>query len=251
MLHIWPKDSKIILYLKFYSEKVTNEYGFIHLSTDDNTLIVMPVLINIRKYSLNTFPGFINFGLCDLGSYNRRNFVKMAPLLIMNYGNEDVEVKRVYIDYDDKFIHFQKKSKNENKERIIVKKNSHNQFGYIIFDGEFTIDKDEKKYNGKIQRGSVYIETNSTINPLLEIEYFYLTDYNKIIKIISGDVQNITRKITDFNFTLSFEYHPPQDFENSLNHLSENMPIHKESYYNANLSKSLFSFCSKLKLNNL
>ena len=239
MLHIWPKDSKIILYLKFYSEKVTNEYGFIHLSTDDNTLIVMPVLINIRKYSLNTFPGFINFGLCDLGSYNRRNFVKMAPLLIMNYGNEDVEVKRVYIDYDDKFIHFQKKSKNENKERIIVKKNSHNQFGYIIFDGEFTIDKDEKKYNGKIQRGSVYIETNSTINPLLEIEYFYLTDYNKIIKIISGDVQNITRKITDFKFTLSFEYHPPQDFENSLNHLSENMSIHKESYYNANLSKIL------------
>ena len=181
MLHIWPKDSKNILFIKYFSEKVTNEYGFIHLKTDDDDLIVIPVLINVKNYSLNTFPGFINFGLCDLAAYNRKNFVKMVPLLVMNYGNEDVEVKRIYLDYDDKFIHFHKKFKNQNK--IIIKKNSHNQFGYILFDGEYAVDKDENKFIGKIQRGSVLIETNSTIDPLLEIEYFYLTDYNKIIKI--------------------------------------------------------------------
>ena len=80
------------------SQTPTNEYGFIHLKTDDNTLIVIPVLINIKNYSLNTFPGFINFGLCELSPYNRKNFVKMVPLLIMNYGNQDIEVKRIYID---------------------------------------------------------------------------------------------------------------------------------------------------------
>ena len=142
------------------------------LKTDDDDLIVIPVLINVKNYSLNTFPGFINFGLCDLAAYNRKNFVKMVPLLVMNYGNEDVEVKRIYLDYDDKFIHFHKKFKNQNK--IIIKKNSHNQFGYILFDGEYAVDKDENKFIGKIQRGSVLIETNSTIDPLLEIEYFYL-----------------------------------------------------------------------------
>ena len=91
MFHVWPKDSKIILYLKYISDIATNEYGFIHLKTDDNTLIVIPVLINIKNYSLNTFPGFINFGLCELSPFNRKNFVKMVPLLIMNYGNQDIE----------------------------------------------------------------------------------------------------------------------------------------------------------------
>ena len=237
ILHVWPRETKAIFYLKYFSETVTNEYGFIHLEIDDNTLIVIPVLINIRNYAINTFPSFINFGLCDLSSYNRRNFVKMVPLLIMNYGNEDIEIKRIYIDYDDKFIHFQKKIKDENKEKIMVKKNSHNQFGYIIFDGEFAVDKDEKKYNGKIQRGCIYIETNSTINPLLEIEYFYLTDYNKIIKVISGEVQNISSKNTAFNFNFLFEYQPPPNFEISFNHLAENMTIYKENYFTTNLSK--------------
>ena len=236
MLHVWPKESKTIFHLKIFSETVTSEYGFIHLKIDDN-IIVIPVLINIKKYSLNTFPGFINFGLCDLSSYNRRNFVKMVPLLIMNYGNEDIEIKRVYIDYEDKFIHFQKSSKNENRKQIIVKKNTHNQFGYIIFDGKFAVDKDEKKYNGKIQRGCIYIETNSTINPLLEIEYFYLTDYNKIIKVISGDVQNITNKDAAYNFNLLFQYRPPPSFEISLNNFAENMTIYKDNYYTAILSK--------------
>ena len=235
MLHIWPKDSKNILFIKYFSEKVTNEYGFIHLKTDDDDLIVIPVLINVKNYSLNTFPGFINFGLCDLAAYNRKNFVKMVPLLVMNYGNEDVEVKRIYLDYDDKFIHFHKKFKNQNK--IIIKKNSHNQFGYILFDGEYAVDKDENKFIGKIQRGSVLIETNSTIDPLLEIEYFYLTDYNKIIKIVSGDVQNITRKNKQFTFDLLVKFRPPPNFVSSLGHLVENSIIYKESYYNAQLVK--------------
>ena len=77
-----------ILFIKYYSETVTNEYGFIYLKTDEDDLIVIPVLINVKNYSLNTFPGFINFGLCDLSAYNRKNFVKMVPLLIMNYGNQ-------------------------------------------------------------------------------------------------------------------------------------------------------------------
>ena len=234
MFHVWPKDSKIIFYLKYISEVATNEYGFIHLKTDDNTLIVIPVLINIKNYSLNTFPGFINFGLCELSPYNRKNFVKMVPLLIMNYGNQDIEVKRIYIDYDDKFLHFHRNTKNGNQ--IIVKRNTHNKFGYLIFDGEYDINKDEKKYNGKIQRGTIYIETNSTIDPLLEIDYFYLTDYNKIIKQYSSDVHTISRKNSNYNFQMLFKYQPPIGFK-SFNHLLDDMTIFKENFLNVNITK--------------
>ena len=41
MFHVWPKDSKIILYIKYISETPINEYGFVHLKTDDNNLIVI------------------------------------------------------------------------------------------------------------------------------------------------------------------------------------------------------------------
>ena len=237
MFHIWPKDSKVILYLKYISDVVTNEYGFIHLRLDDNIIIVIPVLINVKNYSLNTFPGFINFGLCDLSSHNRQNFIKKVPLLIMNYGSEDIEIKRIYIDYEDKFLHFHKRNKKENAEKIIVKKNTHNQFGYIIFDGEYAKDKNPKKYGGKIQRGSIYIETNSTIDPLLEIEYFYLADYNKILKIISGDVQNILKKDINYNFNILFKYEPPIGFQSTFNHLSQNMTVYREHNLQVNLSK--------------
>ena len=237
MLHIWPKESKTIFYIKYISEKVTNEYGFIHLKTDENTLIVIPVLTNVKNYELNTFPGFINFGICEISPYNRKNFIKMVPLLIMNYGDEDIEIKRVYIDYEDKFLHFHKKAKKENKDKIIVKKNTHNQFGYIIFDGEFLLNKDEKKYKGKIQSGSIYIETNSTIDQFLEIEYFYLTDYNSIINILEGEVHNISKISGDYKFNMLFKYDPPLVFKSTFNNFDENISVYKENYINIELTK--------------
>lgn len=82
----------------------------------------------------------------------------MVPLLIMNYGNKDIKIKRIYIDYEEKFFHFHKKSKSENKDKIIVKKNTYHQFGYIIFDEEYGLNKDSNKYIGKIQSGSTQLE---------------------------------------------------------------------------------------------
>ena len=239
MLQIWPMDSKIIFFIKYISEKVTNEYGFIHLKLDDDTLIVIPILINVKKYSLNTFPGFINFGICDLAPYNRKNFIKMVPLLMMNFGNEDIEIKRVYIDYEDKFLHFHKKVKNENKDKIIVKKNTHNQFGYLIFDGEYEVIKDEKKYVGKIGSGSIFIETNSTIDPFLEVEYFYLTDYNSITKVLSGDVQKIENKSNDHKLYMQIKYEPPLIFQSTVNYLKDNMSSLKDRLLDINLNNDL------------
>ena len=40
----------------------------------------------------------------------------------MNYGDEDIEIKRMCVDYEDKFLHFHKKGKKENKDKIFVKK---------------------------------------------------------------------------------------------------------------------------------
>ena len=229
-LRIPPRESKIIFYIKYLSEIPTNEYGFIHLETSDNTNIVVPILINIKKYVLNTFPGFLNFGLCEIGPYNRKNFVKMIPLLIMNYGKEDVEVKRVYIDYEDKFLHFHKSPKIEKNAKIIVRKNSHIKYGYVIFDGEYGVEKEENFYFGKTKKGVIYIETNSTVNPLLQLEYYYMLDFDKIISNVDGNLQNFRREKNDIGFDLRFKYDSPEGFGIDVNYIKSNGIYNKDGY---------------------
>ena len=130
LLHIKPRDSKNILYLKYFPNKVVNEY-----------------IINVENYELNLFPIFINFGVCEVKPNDRKNFIKVVPLLITNYGNHDLEIRKVYIDYNEQFIHFLKISKNEKKnDKIIVIKNSSKKFGYLIFDGEYYITKEKDYY---------------------------------------------------------------------------------------------------------
>ena len=60
----------------------------------------------MEQYELNLFPLFINFGICEVKQHDRKNFIKVVPLLVLNYGNRDIEIKRVFIDYKDQFIHF-------------------------------------------------------------------------------------------------------------------------------------------------
>ena len=214
MLHVNPSDSRNIFYLKYYPNKVGNEYGFIFLKINDDNNIVIPIIINVENYELNIFPLFINFGICEVKQYDKKNMIKAVPLLILNYGKYDVEIKRIYFDYKEQFIHFHKINKDEEEgDKIIIPKNSHKKFGYLLFDGEYYTPKEKELYKGKIREGTVYIETNSTVNPIIGIDYFYMTDYNNIIKIQSGYIQDRVNQVGEDYFIADITYKPPKGFK--------------------------------------
>lgn len=216
MLHVEPNTEYKIFYLKYFPNKIGNEYGFIYLRINNDNNIVIPLIINVEHYELNPFPIFVNFGICDIKQYDRKNFIKIVPLLIKNHGYNNIEIKKVYLDYKEQFIHFHKIT-NDTDNKIIVQKNSYIKFGYLIFDGEYYITKDKNIYKGKIKEGTVYIETNSTINPLIGIDYFYMTDYNSVIKIKSGYIQNINNNDKNKIFPIEMLYKPPKGFKSDFN----------------------------------
>ena len=238
MLHVEPNDSTNILHLKYYTNKVGNEYGFIYLKINDDNNVVIPIIINVEHYELNLFPLFVNFGICEVKEYDRKNFIKVVPLLLLNYGNQDIEIKRVFLDYKDQFIHFHRiKEKDEESDKIIIPKNYHKKFGYLIFDGEYYTVKDKDYYRGKIKEGTVYIETNSTINQILGIDYFYMTDYNHVIKIKSGYVQNINTEESKQIFSIMMEYRPPKGFKSDLNLSNDKIEIYTDNFNSMKLSR--------------
>ena len=182
--------------------------------------------------------------------YDRKNFIKVVPLLILNYGNYDVEIKKVYIDYKEQFIHFHKISKDDDKcDKIIVPKNSHKKFGYLIFDGEYYIEKEKDEFKGKIRTGTVYIETNSTINSLIGIDYFYLIDYNNIIQIKSGYVQDIINDQTKNVFSIQMEYKPSKGFKSDYNLLGDKLDVYRDNFNSAKVFKQTKSLTYNIDLN--
>ena len=68
LLHVEPNDSTNVLYIKYFTNKVGNEYGFIFLKINNDN-IVIPIIINVENYEINLFPLFINFGICDVKQY--------------------------------------------------------------------------------------------------------------------------------------------------------------------------------------
>jgi len=238
ILHVDPNDSTNILHLKYFPNKVGNEYGFIYFKINDDNQIIIPIIINVEQYELNLFPLFINFGICEVKQHDRKNFIKVVPLLVLNYGNRDIEIKRVFIDYKDQFIHFHKiTNKEDESDKIIVRKNSHKKFGYLIFDGEYYITKDKSYYKGKIKEGTVYIETNSTINPILGIDYFYMTDYNHVIKIKSGYIQDVTNDESKDKFSVEMQYKPPKGFKSDFYLKTEKIEIYRDNFNSVKIYK--------------
>ena len=238
ILHVDPNDSTNILHLKYFPNKVGNEYGFIYFKINDDNQIIIPIIINVEQYELNLFPLFINFGICEVKQHDRKNFIKVVPLLVLNYGNRDIEIKRVFIDYKDQFIHFHKiTNKEDESDKIIVRKNSHKKFGYLIFDGEYYIAKDKSYYKGKIKEGTVYIETNSTINPILGIDYFYMTDYNHVIKIKSGYIQDVTNDESKDKFSVEMQYKPPKGFKSDFYLKTEKIEIYRDNFNSVKIYK--------------
>ena len=249
MLFVEPNDSRNIFQLKYNPNKVGNEFGFIFLKINDENNAVIPIIINVENYELNLFPFFINFGICEVKQYNRKNFIKLVPLLIYNYGNRDIEIKRVFLDYKDQFIHFHRiKEKEEENDKIIILKNSHKKFGYLIFDGEYYISKEKNYYKGKIKEGTVYLETNSTVNPIIGLDYFYMTDYNHVIKIKSSNVKNVFPEESKILFSVLMSYKPPKGFKSNL---WDKIEVYKDNFNSVKIDRQnkVFHYFIDLNLN--
>ena len=90
---------------------------------------------------------------------------------------------------------------------------------YLIFDGNAmkSLEKKKKKLSGKLQQGSIYIETNSTNCPLIQVNYSFMPDLEKIEKIISGNVQPFPRQMNEFNFDVKIKYSSPYGLEKMSN----------------------------------
>ena len=238
LFKVEPNASINILYLRYFPTKVGNEHGFIFLKINNDTDIVIPLIINVEHYELNIFPMFINFGICEVKAFDRKNFIKVVPLLVINYGQKDFEIKKLYFDIEDKFLHFQKIALGENSSnKIIIPKHSHKIFGYLIFDGKYYIHKDKSMYLGQIKEGTIYLETNSTVNQLIGIDYFYMTDYNYIIKITNGYIQNVDPYQSKDIFSLEMLYRPQTGFKFDLNIVSEKLEIYKDNLNSEKITK--------------
>ena len=79
---------------------------------------------------------------------------------------------------------------------------------------------------GKIQKGSIYIETNSTNCPFIQVNYTFLPDMNKIEKIISGDLQKLPKHKNKHRFEIKLKYDATYGLETMLQYkLGENITL--------------------------
>ena len=239
MFQIQPRSSKNIIYLKYFSAFPSYEYGLIKLKTEDNIKIVIPVLINSILSPIITYPKFFNFGLCQVTAKSRFNIKKLIPLTLYNKGIENIKVGKVYIEYENIFIQFHQ---NFNGNNIIIAPNEGIKYGYLIFDGNVMqkLENKKKSLEGKLQKGSIYIETNSTDCPLIQVNYSFLPDMGKIEQIISGDIQKLPKQSNKFSFSVKVKYTPPYGMEQMVNYnYGENMTILDEKYVKAKVINPL------------
>ena len=229
LFQIQPKSNKNIIYLKYYSASPSSEYGLIQVEVTGN-VIVIPVLISSIFSPIVTYPKILNFGLCQITSKSRYNIRKLIPLNLSNMGTENIKIGKVYLEYDNIFIQFHQ---NFNGNNLIIAPNEEIKFGFVIFDANLVsdFDKIKKKLSGKIQKGSLYIETNSTDCPFIQVNYTFLPDMGKIEKIISGDIQKLPKQKNKFSFEIKIKYNAPYGLEKiSQYKLGENMTLLYEKF---------------------
>ena len=91
------------------------------------------------------------------------------------------------------------------------------------------MEKIKKNLSGKIQKGSIYIETNSTDCPFIQVNYSYLPDLEKIEQIVSPNAYKLTKQINKLSFVVNVKYNHPYGLEiiNNYNP-GENMTIYDD-----------------------
>ena len=162
----------------------------------------------------------------------------MIPLKILNNGIDYIKIGKVYIDYDELFLQFHQNFDGKN---IVLKPNEEVVFGYFIFNGNLeknleNILMERTNFFGKITKKSVFIETNSTSSPLVEIEYSYMTFINNELQEISGNIQTIPKNRGNFSFVTNVKFKNPVKLRIYNSYLpGENITIYNDRFLNAKI----------------
>ena len=211
MFQIQPNSSKNIIYLKYYSAMTSSEFGIIQIQVVDDAIII-PVLIKSILSPIITYPKIFNFGLCQIEANSKYNIRKIIPLNLINMGTENIKIGKVYLEYDNIFIQFHH---NFNGNNVVIIPNEEIKYGYLIFEANLIpeLEKKKRKLLGRLQKGSIYIETNSTECPFIQVNYSFLPDIGNIEKIISGDVQKLPKHQNKFSFEIKVKYNAPFGLE--------------------------------------
>ena len=203
MLEVEPITDKKILILRYYAKNTGNEYGFIHIRTDE-CILVIPVLLNVVNSPIITEPKLINFGICDITQKSVNNFIRIIPLKLINNGKEYIKIGKVYINYDELFLQFHQNFGGNN---IVIKPNEIVLFGYFIFNANIDIKNNLRliKLNSLLKR-KIYIETNSTQMPLVELSYSYMPYMNNELQDIPVNIIIKTKNENVFNNYLNVRF---------------------------------------------
>ena len=203
MLEIEPISTKKILILRYYAKNIGNKYGFIHIRTSEN-IIVIPVLLNVVNSPIIPEPKLINFGICDITQESLNNFIRIIPLKLINNGKEYIKIGKVYINYDELFLQFHQNFGGNN---IIIKPNEKVLFGHFIFNANLDIKNNLKyiKLNSLLKR-KIYIETNSTQIPFVELFYSYIPYMNNELQDIPVNIMIKTKNENAFYNYLNIRF---------------------------------------------
>ena len=203
MLEVESISEKRILTLKYYAKNIESEYGFIHIRTEENIFII-PILLNTVNSPIIPEPKLINFGLCDITPKSRYNIIRLIPFKLKNEGKEYIKIGKVYINYDEIFLQFHQNFAGNN---IVIKPNEEVNFGYFIFNANLEPNKNPKNIKDiSNTQKKIYIETNSTKTPFIEILYSYIPYMNNELQEISGNIQKKPKNSELLSFHLNVKF---------------------------------------------
>ena len=195
-------EKKNILILRYYAKNVETKYGVIHIRTDEHILVI-PILINFVNSPIETEPKLLNFGICDITPKSRDNFMRIIPFKLINNGKEYIKIGKVYINYDELFLQFHQNFGGNN---ITIKPNEKINFGYFIFNANVEYKNNQKSNNILKNLKKIYIETNSTLTPLIEIYYSYIPYMNNELQEVTGNIQKKPMNKEIFSFYLNVKF---------------------------------------------
>ena len=202
LITIEPITDKKLLILKYNAKNLDSEYGFIHIRTDEGVYVI-PVLLNFINSPIIPEPKLINFGICDITPKSRDNFIRIIPFKLTNDGEEYIRIGKVYINYDELFLQFHQNFGGNN---IVIKPNEKIIFGYFIFNANID-DKKIKRINDTYNIPKViYIETNNTQTPLVEIYYTYIPYMNNELQEVTENIQKRPKNNEPFSFYLNVKF---------------------------------------------
>ena len=206
MLEISPRSKKNIMYVKYERNVFDYEYNILTLRTEDD-VITIPILFATVIGNLTFFPNYINFGLCNILPNHKENLIKKVKIYVINNGDENIKINKIYNDYDDKYVNFY--FFNNNEKEIIIEKQKKIFLGYLVFNAQNF--NDLNNINKEIIQKNIYIETNET-NFFYYINYSYLLDNGKIQNYIIDKALNLYNN-KNFNFSINIKLQQPYGIE--------------------------------------